>query len=200
MLRLVLGGGVMLLAVALLAGWPLSLAREASVAAVVRGTVSHDVFVGLRFTRGRVVFKSYWGAVDPHGTSWPRSYAQNYFAVPPGGWLGYEWGASVAATLWNQQPWYLPYVEAHLQRPVVQTRQRIGELVVSVHAGVLAGVLLLVAAAVGFGPARRVLQRRYRIQSNLCLHCGYKLKGVEGDYCPECGAKRPVFTFARRAV
>ncbi|MBB6429069.1 hypothetical protein [Algisphaera agarilytica] len=41
--------------------------------------------------------------------------------------------------------------------------------------------------------------RDLRLQTNLCLHCGYNLTGVESDKCPECGAERPLVTVSSQA-
>ncbi|MEM9418723.1 MAG: hypothetical protein AAGA25_06640 [Planctomycetota bacterium] len=41
---------------------------------------------------------------------------------------------------------------------------------------------------------KRLLIRRIRLQTNLCLHCGQNLTGVKNDKCPECGADRPLVT------
>jgi hypothetical protein len=33
---------------------------------------------------------------------------------------------------------------------------------------------------------RRIFRRRHR--SGMCVQCGYDLRGLSGDRCPECGA------------
>lgn len=67
---------------------------------------------------------------------------------------------------------------------------------ITIHTALLVPVLLLLAFLLAFGPIRRI-QKRYRVRSGLCLHCGYHLAGVEGERCPECGADRSMVTFHR---
>ena len=50
--------------------------------------------------------------------------------------------------------------------------------------------VLAVPACVMFGMIKG-RRRRWRIRSNLCVRCGYPLKGTSASHCPECGWNRP---------
>ena len=76
-------------------------------------------------------------------------------------------------------------------------RSDFGMSYAGIHVTLLAPILLLFAFLLAFAPIRRKLQKRYRVKSGLCLHCGYNLAGVEGEHCPECGADRSMVTFHR---
>ena len=66
------------------------------------------------------------------------------------------------------------------------------------YAGGIAGVFTLAGMVVSYqffitrirGQLLMYLEKRAREQRlPLCLNCGYNLKGLAGDVCPECGAK-----------
>lgn len=59
---------------------------------------------------------------------------------------------------------------------------------------VVAIALCLPAFFLAVFAIRKLMRRDLRMQTNLCLHCGYNLTGVESDKCPECGAARPLVT------
>ena len=62
----------------------------------------------------------------------------------------------------------------------------------------LVGSALMIISLWWLAPAIKLWFRR-RVRTNLCLHCGYNLTGVESDICPECGADRPLVTVSSQA-
>src|SRR5215207_10841357 len=64
-----------------------------------------------------------------------------------------------------------------------------------VFAAVVAGVILWTIVVEWFVvhvfDGMRTAERGHRVREGRCLECGYLLRGVVGDVCPECGNRPP---------
>jgi len=56
------------------------------------------------------------------------------------------------------------------------------------------GIVFFLLAVPAIYLFRRRLRRKHRLQSGLCLYCGYNLHGITSDTCPECGQARAMVT------
>ncbi|MEM9916095.1 MAG: hypothetical protein AAF911_14160 [Planctomycetota bacterium] len=141
--------------------------------------------------QGRAHFISYYDRMEgKFGTSNPEIAFDVGFFAP--------WQESSIWDMLTRFPWFdaNDYFAGspNLDNPLSVAAYR-PELVVP---SPLVGLILIAPGALWLLAIYK-RSRHLRLQTNLCLHCGYNLTGVESDMCPECGAARPMATVSSSA-
>jgi len=178
----------LLLGLACLIAWPVSYWREVEVnyeriysvpESTEWGHIYRGYSTGGAAARGRLRF----GYVDTGDATHKhiRDQIASFEVVS-----NFHWNIIASEDLGGQPPWFR-ISQGNPSLPITEVR------IVLPLPFIAALLVIPILLRQAFFFLKR-LRRRHRLQSGLCLYCGYNLHGITSDTCPECGQARAMVT------